>query len=67
MGGQLVYTGRIDDRYVEFGRTRAAAEHHDLEDVLAAVVAGKVPRYRETRALGARLRTYGKTAEPERH
>jgi hypothetical protein len=55
VGGQLVYRGRIDDRFVDFGKTRAAVEHHDLEEVLATIVAGKVPRYRETRAIGCAI------------
>lgn len=50
--GGLVYHGRIDDRYVEIGKERPHALHHDLEEVLAAVVAGKaVPRH-ETTAIG---------------
>jgi hypothetical protein len=55
VGGQLVYRGRIDDRFVDFGKVRASAEHHDLEEVLAAIVAGKVPRFRETRAFGCAI------------
>ena len=44
-GTRLVYHGRIDDRNVDFGRTRAAPTTHDLEDALAAVLAGRpVPR-----------------------
>ena len=42
---RLVYHGRIDDRYVDFGRARVAPTTHDLEDALAAVLAGRpVPR-----------------------
>jgi len=55
VGGQLVYRGRIDDRFVDFGKTRAEAAHHDLDEVLAAIVAGKIPRYRETRAFGCAI------------
>ena len=55
VGGQLVYRGRIDDRFVDFGKTRAEAEHHDLEEVLAAIMAGKIPRYRETRTIGCAI------------
>jgi AhpC/TSA family len=44
-GTRLVYHGRIDDRYLEFGRVRAAPTTHDLEGALAAVLAGRpVPR-----------------------
>jgi hypothetical protein len=40
-GGALVYHGRIDNRYVSLGVERPAATEHDLEDVLAALAAGK--------------------------
>lgn len=41
--GQLVYHGRIDDRYVDFGRYRAFAKHHDLEDTLTSILKGTSP------------------------
>jgi hypothetical protein len=53
--GKLVYTGRIDDWFFDFGKARAQAEHHDLEDVLAAILAGKTPAYRETKAIGCAI------------
>jgi hypothetical protein len=37
----LVYCGRIDDRYVDFGRTRAKPTQHDLEDAIQAALAGE--------------------------
>ena len=36
-----VYRGRIDDRYIAFGRERPRALHHDLEDAIRAVLEGK--------------------------
>jgi hypothetical protein len=36
-----VYRGRIDDRYIAFGRERPQALHHDLEDAVRAVLDGK--------------------------
>ena len=39
--GRLVYHGRIDDRYVDFGVDRPAPTTHDLADALAAVLAGR--------------------------
>jgi hypothetical protein len=42
-GGELVYRGRIDDRYVDFGKQRAAPTAHDLRDALEAVLAGRAP------------------------
>lgn len=53
--GQLVYLGRIDDRYVDIGKARPEALRHDLEEVLAAVVAGKSIRRRETKAVGCAI------------
>jgi len=36
-----VYRGRIDDRYLSLGQERPAAQKHDLEDALRAVVQGR--------------------------
>lgn len=38
--GELIYSGRIDDRWVDFGRSRPEPTVHDLERVLLAVLAG---------------------------
>ena len=40
-GPKLVYHGRIDDRYVDFGKERPSPSQRDLHDVLRSVVAGK--------------------------
>jgi hypothetical protein len=53
--GQLKYHGRIDDRYVDIGKTRPAAREHDLEDAISAVLAGKALAHTETRAVGCSL------------
>ena len=50
--GKLIYRGRIDDRYVSFGKARQSASVHDLADVLEQTVAGKPPEFREARAVG---------------
>jgi hypothetical protein len=39
--GKLLYRGRIDDRYLDFGKARLAATVHDLEQALEAILAGK--------------------------
>lgn len=39
--GRLVYHGRIDDRYVDFGVDRTQPTTHELADALAAVLAGR--------------------------
>lgn len=54
-GGQLVYHGRIDDRYVDLTRTRQRAERHDLEAALEALIAGKPLSIHETPAIGCSI------------
>jgi hypothetical protein len=55
VGSHLVYRGRIDDRYVDFGQSRATPSKHDLADVLAAIQAGQVPPFEETKAIGCAI------------
>ncbi len=42
-GGRLVYRGRIDDRFVAFGKTRPAPTRRDLREALQALVDGRAP------------------------
>jgi hypothetical protein len=51
-GPRLAYRGRIDDRAVDVGRVRPAARVHDLEEVLAAVSAGRAVEARFRPATG---------------
>jgi hypothetical protein len=51
-GLRMVYRGRIDDQYVDFGVTRPAPTTHDLENVLEELVEGKTVQPRTTRAVG---------------
>lgn len=51
-GRRMVYRGRIDDRAVDFGRTRPAPTRHDLAEVLAALARGASPAPRTTTAVG---------------
>ena len=39
----LLYHGRIDDLYQDFGRARPAATTHELEDAIQAALNGKTP------------------------
>lgn len=48
--GRLMYHGRIDDRWVDFGKSRPAATRHDLARAIDAALAGKSTR--NTRAVG---------------
>lgn len=49
---RLIYRGRIDDRYVDFGRTRPKPSKHDLREALEAVVAGRNVTPTRTPAVG---------------
>jgi hypothetical protein len=49
---RLVYHGRIDNWYVDFGRARSAATTHELDDAIQAALGGKVPPVRTTDAVG---------------
>jgi hypothetical protein len=50
--GNLVYRGRVDDRFVELGRERPAPTKHDLEEALALTLAGKPVAPSTTQAFG---------------
>lgn len=49
---KVLYRGRIDDRYLEFGKDRPQPTVRDLERALDAVIAGKPVPVAETRAIG---------------
>ncbi len=53
--GVLVYHGRIDNRWVDFGKARPIATVHDLEDAIESVLAGRRVAEPETRAVGCSL------------
>jgi peroxiredoxin len=53
--GHILYRGRIDDRYNAEGVRREVPTTRDLEDTLAAVVAGKRPPVAQTKAFGCPL------------
>lgn len=53
--GRVIYRGRIDDRWVDFGKDRPAPTTRDLENALDAVVGGKPVAVAETRAVGCIL------------
>jgi hypothetical protein len=54
-GQRLLYHGRIDDRYVDFGKARPAPTSHDLETAIEAVLAGRVPPLAATRVIGCSI------------
>ncbi|HEY4739356.1 MAG TPA: redoxin family protein [Candidatus Acidoferrales bacterium] len=49
---RLVYHGRIDNWYVDFGRTRSAATTHELDDAIQAALGGRLPPVRVTDTIG---------------
>ncbi len=51
-GGRLVYRGRIDDRYPDFGKARAKPNRRDLKLALESVLQGDPVAEPETRAVG---------------
>lgn len=50
--GKLLYRGRIDDRYLDFGKKRTHPTTRDLYDALDAVVHGKPVAVPVTKAIG---------------
>ncbi|HXJ06537.1 MAG TPA: redoxin family protein [Candidatus Acidoferrum sp.] len=50
--GHLVYHGRIDNLYEEFGRARTVATTHELEDAIEAALSGKSLPASSTHAVG---------------
>ncbi len=55
--GTVLYRGRIDDRYSLDGKRRDEPTTHELVDAIEAVLAGKTPTVRQTKAYGCPLRT----------
>lgn len=49
---RLVYHGRIDDRYIDFGKTRREASVNDLWNAIEASLAGRPIPQAETKAIG---------------
>ncbi len=54
-GGKVLYRGRIDDRYVDFGKARAQPTTHDLRAALDAIALGKPAPPAAGRAIGCFL------------
>jgi hypothetical protein len=50
--GTMLYRGRIDDRYVAFGKDRPQPTVRDLERSLDAILAGRPVPVAETKAIG---------------
>ena len=53
--GRLMYRGRIDDRYADFGKDRPQPTVRDLERSLDAIINGRPVPVAATRAIGCIL------------
>jgi hypothetical protein len=54
-GRKLEYRGRIDDRYVDFGRQRKQPTVRDLREALDAILAGQAVANARTEAIGCTI------------
>ncbi len=61
----LVYRGRIDNRYVDFGKALPEATEHDLEQVLRALVNGEQVALRNTTAIGCYIGDLAPNKSPQ--
>ena len=52
---KLIYHGRIDDQVAAFGKVRAHATTHELEDAINAALAGRAPVVAYAPAVGCYL------------
>jgi peroxiredoxin len=53
--GELLYRGRIDNRYLDFGKYRDAGVKPDLRLALDALIAGKLVAEKYTKTIGCAL------------
>jgi hypothetical protein len=53
--GTLIYHGRIDDQYVDFGKDRPEPTQRDLQQVLTDLLAGRRLTESSTRAVGCNI------------
>ncbi len=53
--GKIVYLGRIDDLYADYGKKRAESKEHDLRNALDAVLAGKPVAPAGARPIGCHI------------
>jgi peroxiredoxin len=53
--GEVLYRGRVDDRFVDFGKTRFIPAHQDLRDALEQVIAGQPVKNPVTKVLGCAI------------
>ncbi|MEM7165494.1 MAG: hypothetical protein AAF581_08520 [Planctomycetota bacterium] len=64
-GPNLLYCGRIDDRYDDFGKARAEASQHDARDAIEAALAGRTIDPKRTKGVGCYIADIESAAERE--
>lgn len=53
--GEELYRGRVDDRFMDYGKTRFQPAHHDLQDALDQILLGQPVKNPTTRVLGCAI------------
>jgi thiol-disulfide isomerase/thioredoxin len=53
--GRQLYRGRVDNRFVDFGKTRYQPTENDLQETLDAILAGKPVPHPVTKTLGCAI------------
>jgi thiol-disulfide isomerase/thioredoxin len=53
--GQELYRGRIDNRFVEIGKTRYQPTENDLDEALKSILQGKAVAHPVTRSIGCAI------------
>lgn len=66
-GGQALYRGRIDNRYLDFGRYRNVGIKPDLRNALDAFLSGKTIAEPVTKSIGCGLPPLKKTSATHHH
>lgn len=58
--GEVLYAGRVDDRYIAIGKSRYKVSTHDLRDAIEAALAGKPVVRARTEPVGCVIPMEGK-------
>jgi len=53
--GEILYRGRIDNRYAALGTKRLVATEHDLRDALDDITADRPVKLKKTTAVGCSI------------
>ena len=53
--GEELYRGRVDDRFVDLGKTRFRPQHQDLREALDQILAGQPVKNAVTKVLGCAI------------